>query len=201
MERFRRLFLPVDSVDTDPPPARRAAVAVIVGPTAGHASSEMLFIRRAEREGDPWSGDMAFPGGRAEPDDADLCATALRETVEEIGWALPREALVGALPVLRSPVRRPGLSMSVHPFLFVVDAWPEHFLLSGEVARVHRLHVEQLLAEDGRGAFLWEGRGAHVPPVPLELPRVDVDGQRIWGMTLRVLDDLLARVRAGTPAS
>lgn len=199
MERFRRLFLPADAPTPEPLPARRAAVAVIVGPAGAHGAGEILFIRRAEREGDPWSGDMAFPGGRAEPEDADLCATALRETAEELGWHLPRRALVGALPVLRSPVRRPEISMSVHPFLFVVDAWPDAFRPSGEVARVHRFAVARLLAEESRGTFVWEGRGAHAPPVPLELPRLDLEGQRIWGMTLRVLDDLLARV--DTPAS
>ncbi len=197
MERFRRLFLATEARAEALPP-RRAAVAVIVGPAGARGEdAEILFIRRAEREGDPWSGDMAFPGGRAEPEDADLCATALRETAEELGWSLPRTTLVGALPELRSPVRRPDLAMSVHPFLFVTEAWPEGFAPSAEVAAVHRFAVGRLLEDEGRGTFTWTGRGAHAPPSPLELPRVDLDGQRIWGMTLRVLDDLLARVRAG----
>ena len=50
------------------PRAGRAAVAIMV--REGSDATEMLMIRRATREGDPWSGHMGFPGGRRDPEDA-----------------------------------------------------------------------------------------------------------------------------------
>src|SRR5262245_41364530 len=65
----------------------RAAVALVFCAPPG-AEPELLFIERARREGDPWSGHMAFPGGRRDPKDTDLAATAARETHEEVGLGL-----------------------------------------------------------------------------------------------------------------
>ncbi|MCA9639821.1 MAG: NUDIX domain-containing protein, partial [Myxococcales bacterium] len=69
---------------------RFAAVAAVLRPT--DADTEVLLIRRAEHEGDPWSGHMAFPGGRHDPTDPDLLTTARRETLEEVGLDLSRRA-------------------------------------------------------------------------------------------------------------
>src|SRR4051812_31480098 len=68
------------------PARRRAAVAVVLRERGGE--TEVLLIRRAERDGDPWSGHVAFPGGRADPGDASLEATAIREAREEVGLDL-----------------------------------------------------------------------------------------------------------------
>src|SRR6476646_9126644 len=68
----------------------RAAVAAIMRERNGRA--EILFIKRAERESDPWSGHMAFPGGRREPSDETLLHTARRETLEEVGLDLASAA-------------------------------------------------------------------------------------------------------------
>ena len=65
-------------VGIDPPGPFAAAVAAIL--RQAPSGLEVLFIKRAERDGDPWSGHMAFPGGRREPHDSDLYSTALRET-------------------------------------------------------------------------------------------------------------------------
>jgi 8-oxo-dGTP pyrophosphatase MutT (NUDIX family) len=165
-----------------------AAVAIVLGP-----DGDVLFIRRAHREGDPWSGDMAFPGGRHEPTDPDLRHTAMRETFEEVGLDLPAHGArcLGALPSLRSPLRSVRAPMAVSPWVFTVPRWPERFTLSEEVAQVHRFALKRLLAREGRGTFPWSGHGT-----TLELPRLDLDGQRVWGLTLRMLDDLLARLPA-----
>jgi hypothetical protein len=78
--------------------------------------------------------------------------------------------------------------------VFTVPRWPERFSPSEEVADVHRFALARLLAREGRGTFPWSGHGT-----TLELPRLDLDGQRIWGLTLRMLDDLLARLPASAP--
>ena len=72
-------------------PARGfAAVAAVLD-----RNLDLLLIRRAVHERDPWSGNMAFPGGRVEPEDDGPLAAALRETLEEVGLPLRRDALLG----------------------------------------------------------------------------------------------------------
>lgn len=184
---LRTLELPrpaaLDAPDAVAAPAgtrqRRAAVAIVLG-----ADDKLLLIRRAAREGDPWSGDMAFPGGRREPADPDDIATACRETFEEVGLDLARAQLVGALPVQHSPVRQPEVAVSVSPFLFRLPDWGP-FTQSEEVASVHLLDVDALLSDGNRSTFRYQGWG-----VDRELPCIRVDGTFIWGLTLRMLDDL-----------
>jgi hypothetical protein len=79
----------------------RAAVAVLLRAPTVRDEAEVFFIERAVRAGDPWSGHMAFPGGRRDPGDVDLRATAVRETREEVGIDLERDAtLIARLPDL-----------------------------------------------------------------------------------------------------
>lgn len=73
------------------PEHREAAVALLLRP---REQLEILLIKRAERDTDPWSGHMALPGGRREPGDADLVTTAFRETEEETGVPLDRKSVV-----------------------------------------------------------------------------------------------------------
>ena len=92
---------------------RRAAVALIL--RDGAAGIELLFIRRAEHPMDPWSGQMAFPGGRAEPGDRDLEATAIRETLEEIGLDLGEAERLGALDEVRAMARMRPMNLTIQP--------------------------------------------------------------------------------------
>jgi 8-oxo-dGTP pyrophosphatase MutT (NUDIX family) len=95
--------------------ARRAAVAVTLAP--GPEELEVLLIRRAEHEGDPWSGHMAFPGGHHDPTDPTLAATAERETLEEVGIDLARHGrLVSRLDEVQAQARGSALDMVVTPF-------------------------------------------------------------------------------------
>ena len=95
---------------------RRAAVAVVLSGAAD--APQVLFIERAEHEGDPWSGHMAFPGGRVEPDDPSLRYAAERETLEEVGLSLVGARPLGRLDDLegRHAGRRSGLVISAHVY-------------------------------------------------------------------------------------
>jgi len=172
-----------------PPEADRvaqAAVAAVLRP-----GPELLLIRRAVHDGDPWSGQVAFPGGRAEPGDRDPLAVAVRETREEVGLDLALARLLGPLPVQVTPPHLP-VRMAVHPFVFGL---PEAAPLgtSVEVARTLWLPLADLLAGLGRGTMRWHWQG-----IGIDLPCVRLDGERLWGMTLRMVDDLLERLRAGS---
>lgn len=171
------------SVVPEPPDLRgRAAVALVFGP-----QDRLLFIQRAEREGDPWSGHMAFPGGRHQAEDPDVRRTAERETREEIGLDLVDARYLGALPVQMSPFRDPRRDFGVFPFVYRVDRWGPFVPEPSEVAAIHLLDAERLLSGEGRGQFHYTGHGWD-----LELPCVRLDGTFIWGMTLRMLDQLVA---------
>jgi hypothetical protein len=95
----------------------------------------------------------------------------------------------GALEVLRSPVRAPVNPIAVVPWVFTLDAWPTHFTPNEEVASVHTFALARILSGEGRGTFRWRGHGTE-----FDLPCMDLDGQRIWGLTLRMVDDLVARL-------
>jgi 8-oxo-dGTP pyrophosphatase MutT (NUDIX family) len=162
-----------------------AAVSVVLVP--GEVGPEVVLIRRAEHPADPWSGHIAFPGGRVEPHDEDALDAAIRETEEEIGLQLPRHAALGGLDDLAAVGGRPGLV--IRPFVF---HWPGRLprvVPNREVASVHRLGLDRLLRGEGRGSMAWVHQG-----VPLTLPCVQFDGQRLWGLTLRMVDDLLDRI-------
>lgn len=183
MSIVERLTLPPQVAGPDDL-ASQAAVAVIFGP-----EDELLFIQRAERRGDPWSGHMAFPGGRAEPVDPSPRHTAQRETREEVGLDLSDARFLGALPMLRTPMRDPVRGVGVFPYVWQVPAWPELFTPSDEVAGILRVPFDVFRAGRGRGEFRYQAEG-----FDLVLPCVDIGERRIWGLTLRMLDDLVSRV-------
>ena len=166
-------------------PAGRAAVAVVFRP-----GPDLLFIRRAEREGDPWSGHMAFPGGRWDPADPDLQVTAERETREEVGLDLGVAGWpLGRLDDLATPQRAAQLPrMVIRPYVYGLHADPP-LEPNHEVAAVCWFSLSRLLSGEGRGTMQYNWQG-----VALELPCVRLDGALVWGLTLRLLDDLLERL-------
>lgn len=169
------------------PGSKRAAVAVVLAEET--AGSELLLIERAERIGDPWSGHMAFPGGRVDPADRDVRAAAERETREEVGLDLTRADLLGRLDDLEggNPARGPlVLSAFVYRLARRAPLVPNH-----EVQSTLWIPV---------GAFLDPARHVGHSWGPLRLPGVLVGepGRHVvWGLTYRLLDGLFAA--AGVP--
>lgn len=149
------------------------------------------MMKRAEREGDPWSGHMSFPGGHVEAQDPDDLHASMREASEELGLALQAEQCLGELAAVQSPrVRQGPKQRLVRAFVFALPEQPE-LTLNAEAAAAYWFSMARLLRGDGRGQFEFEWKGNAVL-----LPRIDLQGQRIWGMSLGMLDELLARVRA-----
>ena len=182
--RVARAIAAHRAVEADAPGARRAAVALLLRP--GAQGLELCFIRRAERTGDPWSGHVAFPGGREEPHDDTLEHTALRETFEETGVDVRAGGRVlGRLDDLapRSPLLPPVL---VRPFVAVVPAGTEVVPNDGEVAGAFWVPLRTLhLPETSRESTVT------VRGEPVAVTSFRYEEHVIWGMTERILRQLL----------
>jgi 8-oxo-dGTP pyrophosphatase MutT (NUDIX family) len=173
------------AADHPVPPAdgkMRAAVAAIVD-----ADARVLLMRRTERVGDPWSGHVALPGGRYEPGDGDLFETAIRETREELDVDLRAARALGRLPALH-PMSSGKHGIEVTPFAFGIDTAISP-RLGSEAAAVFWLPLP--LA--GSGAL--DGSYEY-PPAGMTFPCWSYDGFTIWGLTLRILSQLLDAGRA-----
>lgn len=172
----------------------RSAVAMILREREGGA--EILMIKRADRPGDPWSGHMAFPGGRMEPQDRHGLDVAVRETSEEIGLFLGDEdPCIGRLSELMTHIQLKRRPMIVSPYLFRLER-KVSFELNHEVAEVIWVPLAFLRDRDNREIMHWQ-RGR----VPIPLPCYYYSGRRIWGLSLMMLDELLALLPTGTPAA
>ena len=162
-------------------PMRYAAIALVMRPSAV-GEPELLMIKRAELEHDPWSGHIACPGGRMEPTDRDLEHTAIRETWEETGIDLAADGLVlGTLDDI-SP-RTPSLPpLVIRPFVAVVK--PEVTIVeSPEVAAAFWVPMESIRATESWGRALVAIRGVGER-------EVDVfrhGDYTVWGLTHRAL--------------
>ncbi len=175
------------------PEGRRAAVAAVL--REGPAGPDLLFILRARHARDPWSGQMAWPGGRIDPGDAGPLAAAVREAREELALDLERDAeLLGRLSEVRTHLRSGPGPLSVVPFLFLLRGDPE-LTPNREVQEALWIPVVFFLERANRGRFLWPGRG-----VPLVMPCYRYNGRVVWGLTLRMLDELLHLFEGGGPA-
>lgn len=167
-----------------------AAVAILH--TQGPAES-VLLIRRAERDGDPWSGQWSFPGGRRSPADADALSTALRELEEECGIRLPREQMEAALP-LATARRRTGRYLVVAPFLFQVERELPTVLQTSEAVSAVWLPLKVVLDPTRHRLRPVQG----LPPW-MYFPAIDLDGAPLWGFTYRLISEWLGLGPKQTP--
>ncbi|MGZ9160757.1 MAG: NUDIX hydrolase [Candidatus Limnocylindrales bacterium] len=167
-------------------PGRRAAVLVLVYPDEAGAA-RVVLIERPTNDGHHHSGEVSFPGGKAEPEDVDDRATALREATEEVGLdpVAAGVRVVGLLERFWIPVS----DFAVTPVLALADRRPALVAAPTEVASI----VEPPLAR-----FLPDAPIAMVDRTiggwSLRYGHYEVDGLSVWGATARVLSQLGAVV-------
>lgn len=161
-------------------------MALVLATEAGSGELELLLIKRAEHPGDPWSGQMALPGGRREAGDRELFQTALRETEEEVGLKLEPSWLLGELDELE-PRTRTLPQLIVRPFVFGLPQKPR-LTPSREVALYFWVPLSVLLAEGARGEV-------ESDQLQRSFPAYLVGGHAVWGMTERILSRFLDLAR------
>ncbi len=165
-----------------------AAVAVLLcehHTEDGVRSPHLLLIQRAFHPLDPWSGHLAFPGGRQDPTDTDLLQTAVRETWEEIGIQLdPQRQLLGRLdPLTARGARLPGLV--IEPFVFEVPHRDSFALDATEVAQAFWVPIAPLMRGERDTTVDFHRDGAR-----FELPGYQVGEHVLWGMTYEMFQRL-----------
>jgi 8-oxo-dGTP pyrophosphatase MutT (NUDIX family) len=180
--RARRALAAYHAHAIEAPEARPAAVAIIL--LEQPEGLEALFIKRATRIGDPWSGQVAFPGGRHDPVDPDLLDTAIRETREETGLDLADAERLGVLDDLypRIPTLPPVL---VRPFVFALAA-RRPVVANAEVERAFWVSLARLGEPGVRREVKLQVRG-----MERVFPAYDLGEDVIWGMTERILTPFL----------
>lgn len=162
-------------------PGRAAAVLVLVYPD-GNGDGRLVLIERTNYDGHH-SGEVSFPGGKAEPEDVDLVATALREAAEEVGLQAADAGVrvVGSLERFWIPVS----DFAVTPIVALAERAP---VLVGQASEVADI------LEPGLDPFLPEASIAMIDRTvgewPLRYGHYEIQGRSVWGLTARVLSQL-----------
>ena len=171
-----------------PPEGERyAAVAIVL--RAADSGVEVLLILRAKNDRDPWSGHMAFPGGRHDESDVDLLHTATRETLEEVGVDLARVGtLVGRLDDLPAIARGRRAGITIAPFVFTVSEDPP-LSPNHEVEEALWVPLDSLASGETATTVRYRMEGTD-----LDLHGWDVGGRIVWGLTYRMLQTLFERL-------
>jgi 8-oxo-dGTP pyrophosphatase MutT (NUDIX family) len=165
------------------PDHRHCAVALILA--HGQHELEACFIRRSEQTGDPWSGQVALPGGRAEATDISASAVAERETYEEVGLKLKPVQRIGALPT--HAIRT---NMTLSPFIYyfqtIQDEEPPQQVATArdlkEVASVFWVPLSHMFTSKNTATLDYPQSG-----IPTTFPGIQFEDHIIWGLTLSVL--------------
>jgi len=149
-----------------------AAVAILLKPV--NQDVKMLFVKRAENPKDPWSGQIALPGGKRNPKDRNLKETVLRETLEETGInLLDRCRFLGVTAAVRS---RLNPEIKVLPFVFLLEHEPKIQLNMDELERYYWIPIGDLIRNERAARFRFGTRPAFI-----------IGDIKIWGLTFRIL--------------
>ena len=165
--------------------------AAVLLPVFRDAEDELrvVLVVRAD-DGGMHGGQLGLPGGKPEPGDPDLLATALREAEEEVGLTSDEVEVVATLP----PFDTRTTGWRVHPFLARVPADATWQLSEAEIVGILTPAARALADPGARGRLPFTSLRFREP---LVVDGIDVDGHVLWGMTLRLLDDVLPRLLSG----
>jgi 8-oxo-dGTP pyrophosphatase MutT (NUDIX family) len=178
------------------PPSPDRPLACVALVLAGPSEApEVCFIRRADRAGDPWSGHMALPGGRADARDVSAQAVAEREASEEVGLHLDPRHLIA--PLIEMPVRPAGrdLNMKLAAFVYRLEGPPPPLTpQTEEVAQALWVPLELVYDPERRVRYRFTRNGT-----ALDFPGIELGGHVVWGLTYRVLAELGNRLGRPLP--
>jgi 8-oxo-dGTP pyrophosphatase MutT (NUDIX family) len=160
----------------------RAAVVLILNSFENGIA--LLLVKRAVRQSDPWSGQMAFPGGYMDAQDASLLDTAIRETQEEVGINLLDHELLGTINEVYSATR----VLTVTPLVALLRNKVVLTLKKDEVADAAWAPLSDLLRKTPIRKRVETSKGE------LEVDAIQYRDQIIWGLTLRMIKDFLSRL-------
>lgn len=167
---------------------KRAAVAALLRYQG--TSPEVLLMQRATHEGDRWSGHVSFPGGREEAQDPTLVATAIRETLEEVGVNLATSArLLGQGDSIRAVAKGRFLPMSITPYFFIQTGAIE-LVLNHEAETAFWLPLHLAISGELDDTYAYN-KG----PLSMKLPCWRYEGHTIWGLTHQMLSRFLELIR------
>jgi 8-oxo-dGTP pyrophosphatase MutT (NUDIX family) len=182
----------VSSPTSDGPPGRGGGTtpAAVLVPVFRDAERRLRLVLVVRGDHGIHGGQLGLPGGKAEPGDAGLVETALREAEEEIGLRPEQVEILGALPPLDAHVS----GFRVHPFLARVPADVRFQLRAGEIVGLLTPFVEELADPAARRELPFSSRAL---PDGLLVEGISIEGHVLWGLTLRLLDPLVPRLLAG----
>ena len=167
---------------------KRSAVAIVL--RYQRPVPDILLMKRAERKSDRWSGQVSLPGGREDEGDLDLRATAIRETREEVGLDLEAIARpIGRLDTIRARAKGGLQPLTITPYVFVQTA-EAPLRLNHEAESAFWLPFDR--AASGELCDKYKYR---LGPVPMKLPCWRYEGYVVWGLTYKILEQLLDVVK------